>query len=820
MAKRFTLIDGVLFYSLRSPPVRVPRSREEVNAVLQQFHDNAGHYGHSACFKAMVRHYYWYSMSRDLSCWISRCPTCANRSKRKWLRCSIMTCTNCCGPVERKLGLTFHNFPMDSPSLLARWLKAAGRPNWYPHLWSSVCSVHFTDDCFDRSGGREVLKADAVPTVKTHGDEAIQNLNEGQTSAEADDDQEDAFFAKYDAVELYISTRTYPPGFTYVEKNTFRRFCKKYFVKDGVLHIRVRERAVPVLRNRQQVNEALKEYHDELNHLEFKKCLRLLNERCNWRTMRSDITLWISKCLVCQLKNKPKNPPAPKRDAEKKQRPQRDTQRTLSDSEENDNFSNQQESDEIKVQKVKPQKPVQVRSMVQTQTSDQSQNQVQTRAGTQVQQPNLKNQTPVQSPVQSPVQCPVQPQLQTQVQIQTPIQSQVQVPIQSQVQVPILLHLGPPLNLQSGGPILLTAAQNTLMAQIWGQGQNPTSANVKGAQGKLGKPSKKEKAEIHMEALHYQHEEQVQTSKQPVLRMQRVEQPVLRVQRVEGSHPEVIPVSVCDTNTHTTAHKQHVQSPQRRTHSSRGRPLKRKIFPAEESPKKRAQSVSAEPSVASKPGPEPPGPEPPGPEPPGPEPPGPEPPGPESPGPEPVTEEPQSHTEQNKNAVSATPVVSERPLEARVVVQQCSSARVKTRAGVDGAEAQFAQIGEGLVVYVCFFEGATDETTRRIADSVMNTRFFRSSLRRQLSVMDVPGGVLLVPQDSLGSRPGPRRSMQSGGVSEAWLGKRLFTSLVRHCGELLRARATEGGAVEQGLYGQRQEMEITTTEPMSHVLEF
>uniref|UniRef100_A0A3B4BEN9 THAP-type domain-containing protein n=1 Tax=Periophthalmus magnuspinnatus TaxID=409849 RepID=A0A3B4BEN9_9GOBI len=57
---------------------------------------------------------------------------------------------------------SLHSFPMDSPSLLARWLKAAGRPHWYPHLWSSVCSVHFTDDCFDGSGGREVLKPDAV----------------------------------------------------------------------------------------------------------------------------------------------------------------------------------------------------------------------------------------------------------------------------------------------------------------------------------------------------------------------------------------------------------------------------------------------------------------------------------------------------------------------------------------------------------------------------------------------------------------------------------------------------------------------------------
>ena len=35
-----------------------------------------------------------------------------------------------------------------------------------------------------------------------------------------------------------------------------------------------------VLRNKQQVEAALEEYHNELNHLDVSKCLRLLNERC------------------------------------------------------------------------------------------------------------------------------------------------------------------------------------------------------------------------------------------------------------------------------------------------------------------------------------------------------------------------------------------------------------------------------------------------------------------------------------------------------------------------------------------------------------
>ena len=42
---------------------------------------------------------------------------------------------------------------------------------------------------------------------------------------------EQMFFAKYDAVERYLRRATYPPGLNSVEKNTSRRFAKKYIIK-------------------------------------------------------------------------------------------------------------------------------------------------------------------------------------------------------------------------------------------------------------------------------------------------------------------------------------------------------------------------------------------------------------------------------------------------------------------------------------------------------------------------------------------------------------------------------------------------------------
>lgn len=715
MSKRFGLIDGVLMYTRVSPPVQVPRSREEVNSILQQFHDNSDHYGHGTCYKAMARHYYWGTMSRDLNQWISRCSTCAKRSKRKWLRCSIVNCTNCCGPVERGLGLTFYNFPMDNPPLLSRWLKAVGRPHWYPHLWSSVCSVHFTEDCFDRSGDKVVLRPDAVPTLKAHGDQATRCDNEVQSATVTDETsgQEEAFFAKYDAVELYISRRTYPPGLNYVEKNTFRRFCKKYFMKDGQLHIRIGDHLRLVLRNRQQVNDALKDYHDELNHLDLNKCLRLLNEKYFWKTMRSDIQQWIGKCLVCRSKQKKKNTkkePAQRQETLQQHRAHNDEEEGAEDWGEGSDFS-----------EAEPETTVNY------------------------------------------------PEPQTSVQASKPPQ-----------QIPILLHLRTPINLKAQTPIILkSSTDSTMVAQLWSPKDAPKKLKKKNTAAVPTETQNRFKTEIQIENQHelnYQHEEQVETSGS-----KKSSRHIIRIQKVNISHTKIVEASASQASLS--------QTPIPR--SSRGRPLKRKGPPDEQSPSKKVQSPGLEPAP--------------------------------DPGSKPVFTVERSQPDKQSPVKGAGARQSLPTLEARVVVQQCSRAKVKVKPALDEADAQWSEIAEGIVVYVCFFEGATEDVTQKIADSVTSTRFFRQD-RRLMSVLDLPGSVLLLPQESLGAEPGPRRAMtQSRGASEAWWGAQLFSALVSRCRDLmsrsekcLRART----AVEHGVYGQRQEIELSSLEPMSHVLEF
>uniref|UniRef100_UPI0037E87F4C D-aminoacyl-tRNA deacylase 2-like n=1 Tax=Semicossyphus pulcher TaxID=241346 RepID=UPI0037E87F4C len=172
-----------------------------------------------------------------------------------------------------------------------------------------------------------------------------------------------------------------------------------------------------------------------------------------------------------------------------------------------------------------------------------------------------------------------------------------------------------------------------------------------------------------------------------------------------------------------------------------------------------------------------------------------------------------------------SPAAVRRPrrLQARTVIQQCSQARVKIKPALDGADAQWAEIGEGMVVYVCFFHGATEDITHEIADSLMSTRLFRKDTRHLVSILDLPGSVLFVPQDSLVGEPVPKRRMQYKGGCELWWGAQLFSNLVSACMELMSAsvKCTEADVkVEQGVYGQKQEIVLNSMEPLTLLLEF
>lgn len=109
------------------------------------------------------------------------------------------------------------------------------------------------------------------------------------------------------------------------------------------------------------------------------------------------------------------------------------------------------------------------------------------------------------------------------------------------------------------------------------------------------------------------------------------------------------------------------------------------------------------------------------------------------------------------------------------------------------------------------------------ANSLMTTRFFRKGSRQTVSLLDLPGSVLFVPQDSLVGEPAPKEKMQYKDMCEPWWGAQLFSSLVSTCMDLMSdsVKCKKAGVkVEQGVYGQKQEIVLNSVEPLTVLLEF
>ncbi|XP_041668451.1 uncharacterized protein LOC121526129 [Cheilinus undulatus] len=730
MAKRFALIDGVLMFTRVSPPLRVPRSREEVNSILTQFHDNQGHYSQGICQKEIMKHFYWATMSRDLARWISSCNTCINRTKRKWLRCSIQNCTNCCGPVERGLGLTFHKFPLHNMALLSQWLKAVGRSNWHPRLWSSVCSVHFTEDCFDRGGDKVVLHPDAVPTLLVHSDSVVSSNGPVQSVMD-----ECAYFAKYDAVDLYLRRHTYPPGLSYVEKNTFRRFCKQFVIKDDELHIMRGDRVRLVLRNRQQVENALVDYHNELNHLDVNKCLRLLNERYFWKTMRSDVVKWINSCSQCSLKKRPK--PNNRSGGGSSLKELRSPQL-------HDDFDSGRDDDDY---------------------SPDEEDVV----GNEERQPATNSDNRVQPGT----------------------------PVSTKPRIPILLHLKAPVNLQPKHPVIYHQKNNNTryVTKIWSiKKATPTQPEVQTETN-----SSENSDQVPPEGETQTQDQNKTKSCQGSARTHYVQVQVISEPNAESDELPATPGTPDNISNQTsppsqskrlkTKSKAQIVAP-KQTQGAVQR-AKRKVDLDGGSSAKKSFSGGAEPV--------------------------------KSPNSDLWPVFTISDSKLPTDMDSPAPTRRPRKLRARIIIQQCSQAKVKIKPALDGAEAQWAEIQEGMVVYVSFFQGAAEDVIHEMANTLMTTKLFRKDTRHLVSILDLPGSVLFVPQDSLVGEPSSKRRMQYKDGCEPWWGAQLFSILVSTCRELMLGSNKSMNAsvkLEQGIYGQKQEIVLNSMEPLTVLLEF
>uniref|UniRef100_A0AAR2LC30 D-aminoacyl-tRNA deacylase n=1 Tax=Pygocentrus nattereri TaxID=42514 RepID=A0AAR2LC30_PYGNA len=162
-------------------------------------------------------------------------------------------------------------------------------------------------------------------------------------------------------------------------------------------------------------------------------------------------------------------------------------------------------------------------------------------------------------------------------------------------------------------------------------------------------------------------------------------------------------------------------------------------------------------------------------------------------------------------------------LSARTVVQQCTHAllQVKPQVAAD-ADSEWVEIHEGMVIYVCFYKGATEKIIPKMVNSLLNAKFFPTSNGRHLSILEVPGSVLIVPQDTMtGVMKGSR--VQHHDSVERWKGLHLYKRFVSLCEKEVAAstKCSEAGAVvRHGVYGNMQAIYLNSSGPLTHVIEF
>ncbi len=91
-----------------------------------------------------------------------------------------------------------------------------------------------------------------------------------------------------------------------------------------------------------------------------------------------------------------------------------------------------------------------------------------------------------------------------------------------------------------------------------------------------------------------------------------------------------------------------------------------------------------------------------------------------------------------------------------------------------------------------------------------------------MSILDIAGSVLIVPQATLGGRLKGKMMQYHGNIDKA-VGQELYTKFVQQCQNMVaeNSKCQEARAVVQwGTYGNRQVLSMDTNGPFTHLVEF
>jgi D-tyrosyl-tRNA(Tyr) deacylase len=141
------------------------------------------------------------------------------------------------------------------------------------------------------------------------------------------------------------------------------------------------------------------------------------------------------------------------------------------------------------------------------------------------------------------------------------------------------------------------------------------------------------------------------------------------------------------------------------------------------------------------------------------------------------------------------------------LLQRVISASVSIDGEISG------EIGRGLLVLVAVHRDDEERDIARLAERLLTYRVFPDAEgRMNLSVQDVSGGLLLVPQFTLtaDTRKGTRASFTKGAAPE--VASAYFDKLVAACSEALET-------VETGRFGADMQVSLTNDGPVTFWLE-
>ncbi|XP_068219975.1 THAP domain-containing protein 2-like [Palaemon carinicauda] len=86
--------------------------------------------------------------------------------------CAVLGCTKKFNKLSNP-SITFHRFPKDDV-MRNEWVRALGRENFTPTIYSRLCSKHFTEEDFYRTTLKVYLHSQAVPSVFEASPEHLQ----------------------------------------------------------------------------------------------------------------------------------------------------------------------------------------------------------------------------------------------------------------------------------------------------------------------------------------------------------------------------------------------------------------------------------------------------------------------------------------------------------------------------------------------------------------------------------------------------------------------------------------------------------------------